>query len=574
MYSDNQNKNISNMDTRHNMTPAKSYIGAVNRLFTEFYRLSTELQMLVCIVLWIYIAILMRLIHLGSGLPSDYELGIAFLVFLVGLLVGPIIASITALACIVLTSPVGIVSPAASADGPFWVRTAGLMLMALSGGILQRLLRWLNQELYAAQHQTAGTRLPNLTATLKHLEKVLKSGKLSNKDLDILNVRLSNLDNIRQSAGQDTVNELLKTLAQQLQSQLGEGAYVSQLSGDELLGIHAGEGRDISDVQKLIAELLDKPITLDGEQYHLKAATGMYRSKNQGSNLTPQQLLDQAVKMGISAQRSDVAFKAAPPADSILNLGESYSSLQVQSAMESNEIVLLYEPRLNTRTGYFSALEGVVRWKHPRRGELTLDEFKAMLDSESTVQGFCAWLLKLGFAAADEWASHGYKFRLALDVSINDVVYAPVLAYALSESSKRKYPPGWLAIEISEKALIKADAKCLQYLKQLQSLNTSVVVSQYGEGGSTVQDLFKLPVDAVKFSAELIERAQVNSDQRRQLASMIKLAHSRGLVTVASGVKNSTALRMLRTLACEELQGTLLSKALPNESIPWARVRC
>jgi EAL domain-containing protein (putative c-di-GMP-specific phosphodiesterase class I) len=147
------------------------------------------------------------------------------------------------------------------------------------------------------------------------------------------------------------------------------------------------------------------------------------------------------------------------------------------------------------------------------------------------------------------------------------------MSYALSESSKRDFSPGWLAIEVSEKALVKADSKSLQYLKQLQNLQISVVVSHYGEGGSTVQDMFNLPVDAVKFSAQLIERAHVNSDQRRQLAAMIKLVHSRGLVTIADGVKTTTALRMLRTLSCEELQGPLLSKPLSMESIPWARVR-
>lgn len=555
------------------MASVKSYTSVINRLFTEFYKLSTELQMLVCIVLWIYIAILMRLMYLGDGLPSDLEVGISFLILLVGLLVGPIIGFVTAFACIVVTSPAGMISPAESIDSSFWMRSVGFMLMAFTGGIVQRLIVWLNSELYAAQHQNAGTDLPNLRATVKYLENILKSGKLTNKDLDVLNVRLNNLDAIRQSAGQDTVNALLKSLAGQLQTKLGEGAYVSQLSGDELLGIHAGEGREIADVQKLVKDLLSKPITHDGEEYHLTASTGMYRNRGKDAGLSPQQLLDRAVKMAISAQNSNSAFRAAPQADSILNLGESYSSQQIQSAMESNEIVLFYEPRLNTRTGYFSALEAVVRWNHPRRGELMLDDFRAMLENEAAVQGFSAWILKLAFAAADEWASHNYKFRLAVNVSINDVVSAPVLAYALAESAKRDFHPGWLVIEVSEKALTRADTKSLQYLKQLQSQHISVVVSNYGGGGSTVQEMFQLSVDAVKFSAKLIDAALVNSDQRRELASMIKLVHSRGLITIADGVKTSNALRMLRTLTCEELQGTLLSRPLPSESIPWARVR-
>jgi GGDEF domain-containing protein len=282
------------------MASVKSYISSLNSMLNEYYRLSTELQIVVCIALWVYIAILIRLIVLSDVLPSDYLVGIAFLILLIGLFVGPIIGAITALVCIVLMSPAGIVSSNGSTDAAFWVRSSGLLLMGITGGMMQRLICWLNSELYIAQHQTAGTDLPNLKASLKHLEKVLKSGNFTDKDLDVLNVRLSNLDKIRDSAGQDTVNELLKTLAQQLQSSLGEGAFVGQLSSNELLGIQSGEGRDISEVQNLVRELLAKPISLHGEDYHLTASTGMHRNRVEATGLSPQQMLDKAVKMAIS----------------------------------------------------------------------------------------------------------------------------------------------------------------------------------------------------------------------------------------------------------------------------------
>jgi EAL domain-containing protein (putative c-di-GMP-specific phosphodiesterase class I)/GGDEF domain-containing protein len=555
------------------MTRARRYISLVNSTFGEFYRLSAELQILVCIVLWAYLAILMRLAFLDGGLPSDFNNWIVLVLLLVGLAGGPIVATVTALISATLMSPGGVFASVTEVDVAFWVRTTSLLGAGLLGGLLQRLIRWLQAELYAAQHQVVGTDLPNIKATIKHLEKVLKSGKLTDKDLDVLNVRLNNLDHIRLSAGQDTVNQLIRTLAEQLQARLGEGAYVSQLSGNELLGIQAGQGRDISDVQKLVREVLATPIKLDGEEYSLTAATGLHRKRVQGKDVEPQSLLDSAANMAIAAQKNNEEFKASPTVDAIHNMGERYTSLQIQAAMENQEITLHYEPRLNTRTGYFSALQGLVRWNHPRRGELQLEDFKAMLEEVSAIQGFCAWLLKLAFADADEWAKKDLKFRVTIDVTINDVLSAPVLAYALAEFMKRPYKPGWFAIEVSEKSLRNADPKTLQYLQQFQSRHVSVIVSNFGDGGSTVQDMFMLPVDAIKFSAALIDAALVHSDQRRQLASMIKLIHSRGLVTVADGVKSSNGLRMLRTLACEELQGPLLSKALPKESIPWARLR-
>lgn len=529
--------------------------------------------MLACIVLWLYIAIVMRVMLINDGLPSDFEIWLATLIFLVGLLIGPLLASVTVLVCAVLMGPGGVYPGIVSADFDFWVRSTGLMALGLAGGTIQRIIAGLNQELDLLKYRTAGTNLPNLAATLEHLARILKKGRFQNKDLDVVNVRLGNLDSIRESAGQDTVDKLLTSLAGELQAGLGDGAYVSQLSGNELLGVQVGEGRELGQIHQLVKDLVATPINMDGAQYQLTAETGMHRSQVKANSMPPEQLIELAIKNALATKPDNVVSNASPLPNAGRDTGRSYSSLQIQTAMESAEIALLYEPRLNTRTGYFTALEGVVRWRHPRRGDLVLDDFKAMLDDESALKSFGAWLLKLGFADADAWNGHGYRFRLTLDVSINDVVSAQVLAYALNESSRRNFKPGWFGVEVSEKALIKADNKVLQYLRQLQSNQVSVVVSHYGEGGSTIQDMFMMPVDAVKFSPELIERALTNSDQRRQLGAMIKLIHSRGLVSIADGVRTSTALRMLRALACEELQGPLLSKALTSDAIPWTRIR-
>ncbi|WP_245730812.1 EAL domain-containing protein [Pseudohongiella acticola] len=475
--------------------------------------------------------------------------------------------------CAALMSPGGLFVSVETVDAEFWVRSTGLFGGGLLGGLLQRLISWLQSELYVAQHHVRGTGLPNEKATIKYLEKVLKSASLDTQELDLLNVRVNNLDHIRQSADKETTNQLIRALAEQLKARLGEGAHVSQLSDNELLGIQVGQDLDASSMQKLVEELLAKPVSINGKDYQLTASAGLHRKGRHDTENNPQALVDQAAKMASAAQADKQSLKSSGKNEAIHDFGGDADGAELRAAMDKHEFSLFYEPRLNTRTGYFSALQGIVHWHHPQKGDLLLDDFKSMLKDPASVQGLCGWMLKLAFADADEWARHNYQFRITVDVTINDRLCAPALAYALAESSKRKFKPGWLGIEVSEQSLRAADAKSTNYLEKLKKNEVSIIVSNFGVGGTNVQDLFMMSVDAIKFSPKIIKTALLHTEKRRELASTIKLIHSRGLLSIADGVATSDGLKMLRALECAELQGPMISKALPKVSIPWARLR-
>lgn len=556
------------------MARRKQLISDFNQVFRDFYTMSAEVQILACVALWSVMAVLMRLMVLGGGLPSVHEPWLGFVVFLVGLFAGPAVAVVTAMVSSVLLSPVGVFAETAG-GGLQWLERVSLLLASgLTGGFLKRLILWLNEELYQAQHEVASTGLPNLKATLDYLEKALESGKLNKQAMDVLNVRLGNLDAIRESVGQEKVDRLLSKFADKLKLTLGEGAFVGQLSGNELFGIQQAGDRATGDVKKLVRDMMDQPIHLDGEDYTLNAASGLHRTSQKHNSSTPQQLLDEAAAAAIAAEKNEQDFQVtAESGDSVTDMGKLVSSRQIQSAMENDEVALLYIPRLSAKSGYFSSLEAVVCWQHPTRGQLWLSDFKAMLQEEPAVQGLSVWAAKLAFRDADQWLEKGYKFRMSLGITINEELGAPVLAYILKELERRAGKDHWLAVEVSEKALLKAETKCVNYLKHLQHRGVSVVVNNYGDGGATIQEIFRMPVDAVKLSVASIEKAMTHSDGKRELGGLIRMIHSRGLTSIAEGVQDKSSLLLLRELGVEELQGALLSKSLPPKDIPWGRIR-
>jgi len=150
-----------------------------------------------------------------------------------------------------------------------------------------------------------------------------------------------------------------------------------------------------------------------------------------------------------------------------------------------------------------------------------------------------------------------------------------VLAYLLNALGQRESPFGWLSVEVSEKALTRADDKCMQYLLLLQKKGVSVAVTGFGiaGGGATVQDMLRLPVDTVKLSMKNVDKATAYSDERRQLNALARMIHARGLATVAEGIHSRELLRVLRGLQVQELQGPVLSGPLEKTAIPWGRVQ-
>ena len=204
---------------------------------------------------------------------------------------------------------------------------------------------------------------------------------------------------------------------------------------------------------------------------------------------------------------------------------------------------------------------------------MSLEEFKPMIEEASLTQQFTSWIIQRTFKDLRVWQKQKVTVRVAINVTINDIVDPLVLNVLAHELQETKFPAQNINIEVSERALMSLSDKSKRYLERLRSIGCNVIASHFGEGRSTIQSLFVLPVDAVKLSEELVQKATSHSDQKRELASMVKMARARGLTTIATGINDRAKLLLLKQIGCEELQGSILSKSLKKSEIPWARIR-
>lgn len=553
----------------------------IRKFITATEKYSAEVHLLIGLLLASLITALFKLIAVAGGVPHVFEYGFVLLILLAGFIHGPLIGALAGLIVGVMLSPGAntSVNPATSGDDYLWVvRVVVLTLLGFGVGSLKRLLLQLHEALHSAERRMSGTNLPNLTAAVEHIDKLMKvSDRVPEKYLNLVNLRLENIDKLRQELGRKATDEFLTMLAKKFQKRLGSDAYVTQTASNELTGIHASESADaFKQMQKDIDEMLLEPVAVQGKERKLQAAAGLYGVSKTAQRSTPAEQLIQELtattQRAVDSHQTSVAVNDSQAHDAD-DIGAFSVKRQLQEALANHEFVLRYQPRLNTVDGYFASLEVIPLWEHPRRGTIALSEAMPILEEASMVQYFSLWLARKALDDAKRWFKKGYKFRISLNISLTDKLDSRVLAFILQEVRTHAVARGFLSLEVSEVALVAADKKCMDYLTLIQHQGLSIIVSDFGEGKATIQTLFRMPVDAVKFTEEIVKKASHHSDKKRELYSIIKMVRAKGLTTVASGIHNRETLLMLKQLGVDELQGPVLSKALPKEEIPWARIR-
>lgn len=543
----------------------------------EFTQLNAEKQVFGGFLIAVLLTACVQLIEFTGGLPSVFEHLIYFPLIFAGLLLGPRIGAlggfVTGLMLTPLFFPTELIDQESTLiDWP--VRLLMLTLLPLITGLISRSVQQLHHLESKAKKTFQGTALPNHEALLDQINEWSKQNSAPTDALmDIINLRLSNIDKLRNQVGQQKADRVVAELAKQLKEALGQSAEVGQTATNELVGLHANTEHSREELQEKLQQLLSQPIVIDGSEFRLDTTAGVLRVKRENAKDKANMVIHDAQQHSYKAAENNQTFSFLDHDNDLVEDHDEPLSKQLLSAIDSENIKLYYQPRLNTNSGYFSVIEAIVRWKDNQRGYLSPEDFKPLIEEASLAKQFTGWMIKTAFNDVTEWMRNDFIVRLSLHITLNDILEPAILNAVAKSLNKTKFPPSSLSLEVSERSLVRISEQSKIYLKKLRSMGVTIIADQFGEGQLTLQSIFVLPVDAIKLSENLVLKATSNSDKKRTLISMIKMARSRGLKTIATGVDNRAKLLLLKHIGCDELQGSILSKPTAKDDIPWARIR-
>jgi diguanylate cyclase (GGDEF)-like protein len=431
-------------------------------------------------------------------------------------------------------------------------RTAG---MAAS---LQRA----NDELQRIALHDPLTKLPNRVLLEDRIEQAIAHAERSKVNCAVLFVDLDRFKVVNDSLGHFVGDELLRGVASRLQGLVRGEDTVSRMGGDEfVLLLREVEGTpDALDVASKALAALREPFRVHQQELYVTPSIGIAIYPEHGN--TAQMLITRAdaamynVKKG---GRNDVRVFATEM--STFFPERLMLENDLRRALERHEFELHYQPKVELADGSVVGMEALVRWRHPRKGLVSPDQFIPLAEESGLIVPIGRWVIEEACRQNKAWQDSGMPhLRVAVNISglqFRQKDLLESIGYALGSSG---LAPECLEVEITESVVMQNASDAIVTLERLSAMGVHVSIDDFGTGYSSLSYLKRFPIDKLKIDRSFIRDVSSDMEDAAIVRATIGLAHNLRLRVVAEGVETAEQLEFLRALGCDEYQGYYKSK--------------
>jgi diguanylate cyclase (GGDEF)-like protein/PAS domain S-box-containing protein len=421
------------------------------------------------------------------------------------------------------------------------------------------------QQRRALEHQALHdslTNLPNRTLFFDRVGRETTAATESGRGFAVVLLDLDHFKEINDTLGHHAGDLLLTQIGPRLQSMLRAGDTVARLGGDEfalLLPALAAPG-DAPALAERIVDALTQPFDLAGMTLEISASLGIAYFPEHGMEAV--ELLQKADIAMYNAKKANSSVAIYDEGDDIYTIRRLALSGELRRAIEQDELVLYYQPKVNLQTSAVSGAEALVRWQHPRFGFVPPDDFIGLAEQTGLVQPLTWWTLRAALTSLADWLRTGHDMRVAVNFSARLIADDGLVAEIERHLADAGVPAERLTLEITESAMMSRPEQVRIVLKRLRDLGIRIAIDDFGTGYSSLAYLKDLPAHELKIDKSFVLAMLDGSGGDKIVRSTIDLAHNLGLEVVAEGVENEAAARALANLGCETAQGYLYSRPL------------
>ncbi|MGQ3052172.1 MAG: putative bifunctional diguanylate cyclase/phosphodiesterase [Roseateles sp.] len=388
----------------------------------------------------------------------------------------------------------------------------------------------------------------------------------------VLMLDLDRFKHVNDVLGHDVGDRLLQSVAERLQALCAPAhSVLARLSGDEFAVLLAHtEAHAASEAALAILKDFERPLQLDNETVDLSAGIGIALFPEHGADVN---LLLGRAELAMYAAKAKQCGSLIYHAQLDAGSQESLSLLsELRRAVESDELRLFLQPKIDLLSGRVIGAEALVRWQHPTRGLVPPMQFIPFAEQTGFIRMLSAWVLSGAAKFAREALDAGLSLRLSVNLSTRDLMDQDLPAKIEALITPRNVPPASLCLEITESAIMDDPERALSTLEHLHAMGFKLSIDDFGTGYSSLAYLKRLPVDELKIDKSFVMAMERDLDDARIVRSTIELAHNLGLTVVAEGVETLKAWAMLSRLGCDEGQGYYICKPMPQEQfVAWAK---
>lgn len=418
-------------------------------------------------------------------------------------------------------------------------------------------------------HHDILTGLHNRFELDNRLEQAIASSHRDQQQLAVLFIDLDRFKNINDSLGHHIGDQILIAVAGRLKECIRESDIVARIGGDEFVIVLTGmkDNSQAAVMAEKILQNISEPYEISGHELNTSPSIGISVYPNDGDSVdellrTADVAMYHAKEHGRNTYHyfTESMFVAA---NELIKIER-----ELRAALHSEQLVLYYQPQMNSADLKVVSMEALLRWKHPEQGMISPELFIPIAEDAGIICELGSWVIDDACRQLAAWKSEGLTgYRVAINLSakqlqskaLSDEIRSTMLKYQIEGSD--------LEIEITETAAMSEPEQAIHQLDKLRELGIRLAIDDFGTGYSSLAYLKRLPIQTLKLDKSFVGDIETDPNDAEICIATVALAHNLGLKVVAEGVETDAQRDFLMEHGCDYLQGYLFSKPLPAEEI-------
>ena len=407
------------------------------------------------------------------------------------------------------------------------------------------------------------TELPNWNLLRDRLKQALGLAARAANPVFVLWLDLDRFQVINDTLGRQVADQVLHALALRLMESAGAGITVARAESDEFVLIaDASSHAAIVSLAGRIQQAIRKPMQVAGQELIMTASIGIAVAPGDGVEVdTLLRNASIAMYRAKETERGSFCFYAEDM--NARAMPRLRLEVCLRQAIERGELFLVYQPKVDLRSGAITGAEALIRWQHPEMGLISPVEFIPIAEESGLILPIGNWVLETACAQIRLWQDQGVTCQtIAVNVSPIQFFRSDVVGEVKQLLAKYQLDPKLLMIEITESTLMRDTDRAVAMMEQLKSLGIKLAIDDFGTGYSSLSALKRFPIDYLKIDQSFVAGLSVDASDAAIALAVISLAHNMGLRVVAEGVETQAQLDYLRARDCDEMQGYYFSRPI------------
>ncbi len=416
--------------------------------------------------------------------------------------------------------------------------------------------------------------LPDLSAVYTKIKVELELAKKHNMLAAVLLINLDRFKGIIHTMGQSVGERLLASIDQRLRETLRRNDFIQQLNSERGAGsverinqeefmVVLTELQSVDEVKVIARRLMDiisKPLVVANNEVLVTSSMGV-SIYPEHSDLAEDLVNKAAISLYEASRqgRNQLQFYTDELKTAATDAVKIESKLS--NAIERKEFHLVYQPRVDLKTGRITCVEALLRWENPELGSVSPAIFIPLAEDSGTIIEIGEWVLRESCLQIKEWRKQGIKdVRISVNLSPKQLLDEKLINKVSQVLNETKVKPDWLELEITETAIMENQDVTMILLEKLKGMGIHLSIDDFGTGYSSLSYLKHFPVDILKIDRDFISDIADDNHDQVLVKTISEIAHRFGLIVVAEGVETHAQLERLRQYQCDEIQGYLFSK--------------